>query len=31
MIYEFRTYTLKPGGVPKFEEIFGEALPHREK
>ena len=31
MIYEFRTYTLKPGAVPKFEEIFGEALPHREK
>ena len=31
MIYEFRTYTLKPGGVPEFERIFGEALPHREQ
>ena len=31
MIYEVRTYTLKPGGVPQFEKNFGEALPHREK
>ncbi len=31
MIYEVRTYTLKPGGVPQFEQNFGEALPHREK
>ncbi|NQW23234.1 MAG: NIPSNAP family protein [SAR202 cluster bacterium] len=31
MIYEVRTYTLKPGSVAKFEENFGAALPHREK
>ena len=31
MIYEVRTYTLKPGGVPQFEANFAEALPHREK
>ena len=31
MIYEVRTYTLKPGGVPQFEQNFGSALPHREK
>jgi hypothetical protein len=31
MIYEVRTYTLAPGGVPKFEAAFAEALPHREK
>ena len=31
MIYEVRTYTLKPGSVPQFEEIFATALPHREK
>jgi len=31
MIYEVRTYTLKPGGVPQFEQNFAEALPHREK
>jgi hypothetical protein len=30
MIYEVRTYTLKPGSVPQFEEIFAAALPHRE-
>ena len=31
MIYEVRTYTLKPGSVAKFEENFATALPHREK
>ena len=31
MIYEVRTYTLKPGGTPQFEQNFAEALPHREK
>ena len=31
MIYEVRTYTIKPGGVPQIEKNFGEALPHREK
>ncbi len=31
MIYEVRTYTLKPGGTAQFEANFGEALPHREK
>ncbi|MDO8749596.1 MAG: NIPSNAP family protein [Dehalococcoidia bacterium] len=31
MIYEMRTYPLKPGTVPEFEERFGQALPHREK
>ena len=31
MIYEVRTYDLKPGTVDQFEEAFGEALPHREK
>jgi len=31
MIYEVRTYTLKPGGVAQFENNFAEALPHREK
>ena len=31
MIYEVRTYTLKPGFVATFEENFGKALPHREK
>ncbi len=31
MIYEVRTYDLKPGGVPIFEDAFAEALPHREK
>ena len=30
MIYEVRTYTLKPGSVPQFEEIFSAALPHRQ-
>lgn len=30
MIYEVRTYTLKPGSVPRFEELLGAALPHRE-
>ena len=31
MIYEVRTYTLKPGSVAQFEENFAKALPHREK
>ena len=31
MIYEVRTYTLKPGSVGTFEENFAAALPHREK
>ncbi len=31
MIYEVRTYTMKPGTVAQFEENFGNALPHREK
>ena len=31
MIYEVRTYTLKPGSVAQFEENFGKALPYREK
>ncbi len=31
MIYEVRTYTLKPGGVEQFEKNFAEALPYREK
>lgn len=31
MIYEFRTYTLRPGTLPKFLDLFGEALPKRER
>ena len=31
MIYEVRTYRLKPGSVPGFEENFAKVLPHREK
>ncbi len=31
MIYEMRTYTLKPGATGEFEKRFAEALPHREK
>ena len=31
MIYEVRTYDLKPGAVPQAEEAFAEALPVREK
>ena len=31
MIYEMRTYNLKPHAVPEFEKRFGEALPYREK
>jgi hypothetical protein len=31
MIYEFRTYTLKPGATPEVEAMFAENLPHREK
>ena len=29
MIYEVRTYNLKPGTVAQFEESFAEAIPHR--
>ena len=31
MIYELRTYTLKPGSVPEFEERFTKRQPFREK
>ena len=31
MIYEVRTYTLKPGAVPVFEEALAKALPYREQ
>jgi hypothetical protein len=31
MIYEVRTYRLKPGSVPEVEKRFAEALPYREK
>jgi len=31
MIYEFRTYDVKPRGVPEFERAFGEKLPERVK
>ena len=31
MIYEMRTYALKPGAVDEFEERFAEGLPTREK
>ena len=31
MIYELRTYTLKPGSVPEFEERFAKRQPLREK
>ena len=31
MIYEMRTYTLKPGTVPEFEAWFAQWIPHREK
>ena len=31
MIYEVRTYDMKPGAVPQAEEAFAEALPYREK
>lgn len=31
MIYEFRTYDLKPRGVTEFERAFGEKLPGRVK
>ena len=31
MIYEIRTYDLKPRATPPAEEAFAEALPHREK
>ena len=31
MIYEVRTYDLKPGAIPQAEEAFAEGLPHREK
>ncbi len=31
MIYEFRTYTLIPGAMPKVLDMFGEAYEHRRK
>ena len=31
MIYEIRTYNLKPSSVPVFEEAFAKGLPAREK
>ena len=31
MIYEVRTYTLKPGSVAQWEANFAEALPNRTK
>ena len=31
MLYEFRTYTLKPGTTAEFEKRFGAALPSRVK
>ena len=31
MIYEVRTYDLKPGAVEQAEEAFADGLPHREK
>ena len=31
MIYEVRTYDLKPGTVAQFEEAFGEAVPYRQE
>lgn len=30
MIYEFRTYTLRPGTLPEFLKRFGDALPRRQ-
>ncbi|SRR5579871_1786085 len=29
MIYEFRTYSLRPGTLPRFLQLFGDALPKR--
>jgi heme-degrading monooxygenase HmoA len=31
MIYEMRTYTLKPGKVAEFEERFAGRLPYRQR
>src|SRR5260370_22624910 len=31
MIFEMRTYLLKPGTAPKAEELFGEMMPGRAK
>jgi hypothetical protein len=31
MVYEFRTYTLRPGTLPEFLKRFGDALPKRER
>ncbi len=31
MIYEFRTYSLRPGTLSQFLNLFGEALPKRER
>lgn len=31
MIYEIRTYTLRPGATAEFESVFEKALPYRQK
>src|SRR5687767_15963588 len=31
MIFEMRTYLMKPGSIPKVEELWGAALPARTK
>lgn len=31
MIYEFRTYTLKPGSLPEVEKRFGDGYEHRKQ
>jgi hypothetical protein len=31
MIYEVRTYQLKPRSIPEFLDVFGKAYPIREK
>ena len=31
MIYELRTYMLKPGTIPEFEKRLADVLPHREE
>ena len=31
MIFEMRTYPMKPGSMPQVEEAFGDRLPERVK
>ena len=31
MIFEMRTYLMKPGSIPKVEELFGAGMPARTK